>query len=112
AHRILELDGGRLHAYEGNYSDYLAQRMARLESEAQTESSRLNMLRRETAWMRRGAPARSTKQKARISRFGAILASAPPTAGATLDFRLPDGPRLGSRVLSLKGVSKSLGDRL
>ncbi|HTF91112.1 MAG TPA: ABC-F family ATP-binding cassette domain-containing protein, partial [Planctomycetota bacterium] len=112
AHRILELDGGKLYAYEGNYTDYLAQRMARLESAAQLESSRLNMLRRETAWMRRGAPARSTKQKARIARFGAIVDNAPLAAGATLDFRLPDGPRLGSRVIALNNVSKSLGSRV
>ena len=112
AHRILELDGGRLYPYEGNYSDYLAQRMARLETAAQQESSRLNMLRRETAWIRRGAPARSTKQKARITRFGALQDSAPDSAGATLDFRLPDGPRLGSRVLTLNSVSKSLGEKL
>ena len=112
AHRILELEQGRLYAYEGNYSDYLAQRMARLETAANTESSRLNMLRRETAWMRRGAPARSTKQKARISRFGSLLDNAPQAPGAILDFRLPDGPRLGSKVLALENATKSLGGRL
>jgi len=112
AHRILELEQGRLHAYEGNYSDYLAQRMARLEAAANTESSRLNLLRRETAWMRRGAPARSTKQKARITRFGELLDKAPQGPSALLDFRLPDGPRLGAKVLALHGVSKSRGSRL
>ncbi len=111
AHRILELDGGKLYAYEGNYSDYLAQRMERLESAAQEESSRLNMLRRETAWMRRGAPARSTKQKARISRFGALLDRAPPSAGSALDFHLPDGPRLGEKVLALENVAVSYGGK-
>ena len=112
AHRILELEQGRLYAYEGNYSDYLAQRMARMEAAANTESSRLNQLRRETAWMRRGAPARSTKQKARIARFGELLDKAPQGALAVLDFRLPDGPRLGSKVLALHNVSKSRGSRL
>ena len=111
AHRILELEDGLLYAYEGNYSDYLAQRLQRLETAANQESSRLNLLRRETAWMRRGAPARSTKQKARISRHGALLDRAPGSSQGTLEFQLPDGPRLGDRVLSLQGVSKSLGGR-
>jgi ATP-binding cassette subfamily F protein uup len=111
AHRICELEGGRLHFYEGNYSDYLAQRMARLEAEASRESSRLNLLRRETAWMRRGAPARTTKQKARITRFGALVAAEPGAGAAPIEFSLPPGPRLGERVLACEQVSVSRGGR-
>ena len=110
--RIVELDRGELVSYPGGYHDYLEGRTARLESERKTESSRLNLLRRETAWMRRGAPARSTKAKARISRYEQLADSAPADLPVELVFEIPPGPRLGTRVLEVRGVSKAYGGRV
>ena len=110
--RIVELDRGRLHPYEGGYGDYLVARAERLESERSTESARQNLLRRETVWMRRGAPARTTKAKARIDRFHALAAAAPIALPAELELEIPPGPRLGSRVLALAGVSKRFGGKV
>ncbi len=109
--RIVELDRGALYPYEGGYGDYLVARAERLESERSTESARQNLLRRETVWMRRGAPARTTKAKARIDRFHALAAAAPIALPGELELEIPPGPRLGSRVLSLVGVTKSFGGR-
>ncbi|MFN6192245.1 MAG: ABC-F family ATP-binding cassette domain-containing protein, partial [Planctomycetota bacterium] len=66
--RIVEFDRGTLHEYDGNYRSFLVQRADRLEREAKHESARLNTLRRETEWVKRGPPARTTKAKARIVR--------------------------------------------
>lgn len=109
--RIVELDRGKLWSIPGGYFDYLEARAARLNSEAKTERSRLNLLRRETAWMRRGPPARSTKAKARIQRYDALEESEPEELAVDLEFRIPPGPRLGSRVLVAEGISKSYGER-
>ena len=110
--RIVELDRGRLFAYEGGYGEYLEARAARLESERKDEVSRNILLRRETAWMRRGPPARTTKAKARIRRFHDLVDAAPELSRADLELEIPPGPRLGDRVVRLKGVSKSFGGRL
>ena len=109
--RIAELDRGRLFLYEGGYRDYLEQRAARRAVEEQDEASRQILLRRETAWMRRGAPARTSKSKARIQRYHALVDDAPVALPRELELAIPPGPRLGSRVLELAGVAKSLGGR-
>ncbi|NUP96228.1 MAG: ATP-binding cassette domain-containing protein, partial [Planctomycetaceae bacterium] len=110
--RIVELDRGELFSYQGGYGDYLEKRADRLDSERKAESSRLNLLRRETAWMRRGAPARTTKQKARIRRYEQTVSSVPIALTDDLEFQFPAGPRLGSRVLKLEGISKRFGERV
>jgi ATP-binding cassette subfamily F protein uup len=110
--RIVELDRGELFAYEGGYAEYLEARAARLETERKTETSRQNALRRETAWMRRGPPARTTKAKARIHRFHDLVGAAPIPLASELDFEIPPGPRLGSRVIALRGASKRFGERV
>ena len=110
--RIVELDRGQLFTYEGSYRDYVEQRAARLERERQTESARLNLLRRETAWMRRGAPARTTKAKARVRRHAKLVDAAPTELAPELVYEFPPGPRLGARVLAARGVSKRFGERL
>ena len=109
--RIVEFDGGVLHEYEGGYRAYLVQRAERLEQEARTESARLNTLRRETEWVKRGPPARTTKAKARIDRHAALVAQAPPPSAADLLFAIPEGPRLGDFVLRLRGLGKRFGER-
>jgi ATP-binding cassette subfamily F protein uup len=110
--RIVELDRGELVSYAGSYGDYLIARAEREEQQARTEAGRKNLLRRETAWMRRGPPARTTKAKARIERYAALSESAPEARGETLAFRIPEGPRLGVRVLRLHGVHKAYDGRV
>jgi ATP-binding cassette subfamily F protein uup len=109
--RMVEIDGGRTISYVGSYGDYVVQRAHRLEQEAKTERTRLNLLRRETEWMRRGPPARTTKSKARIQSYEALVAAAPDAERAELAFRIPDGPRLGDKVVHLRSVTKRFGER-
>lgn len=109
--RILELDRGRLYAYTGNYAAYLEQRAARDESEAASEDKRQNLLRRELAWLRRGAKARTTKQKARIQRAEALMEAAPEAAGGQIEIAV-GGHRLGRRIIEIEGVSKSFEGRM
>ncbi|HIE70481.1 MAG TPA: ABC-F family ATP-binding cassette domain-containing protein, partial [Planctomycetes bacterium] len=71
--RIVEFDKGKLHEYDGGYSTYLVKRVERLQAEAKSESARMNTLRRETEWIKRGPPARTTKSKARIGRHQALV---------------------------------------
>ena len=110
--RIVELDRGKLFSTAGGYGEYLEARAERLGAEANAESTRLNLLRRETAWMRRGPPARTTKAKARIRRYGQLVDSAPVPLAGELELEIPPGPRLGARVVHLRGVSKRHGQRL
>ncbi|WP_274362931.1 ABC-F family ATP-binding cassette domain-containing protein [Paenibacillus thermotolerans] len=110
ASRIVELDGGKLYAYSGNYSVFLEQKAVRLEQQQASEQKRQNLLRNELAWIRRGAQARSTKQKARIDRFEKLQAEAGPSTAETLDIAL-SGARLGKKVLELHDVGKNAAGR-
>jgi len=110
--RIVELDRGALHEYVGGYGEYLEARAARLESERKQESARQLLVRRETVWMRRGPPARTTKAKARIHRYHDLVDSAPPALPSELELEIPPGPRLGTRVIEIKGMSKRFGERV
>jgi ATP-binding cassette subfamily F protein uup len=117
ATRILELDRGKIHAYEGNYSRFLAAQAERLANEAVREDKRASFVRKELDWIRRGPAARTTKQQARIDRFDAAVDArpdrserAPTAAGPTL--RFPPGPRLGKTVLELKKVTVRIGERV
>ncbi|MDX9974601.1 MAG: ATP-binding cassette domain-containing protein [FCB group bacterium] len=112
ANRIIELEFGHLNAYRGNYDDYLEQKSARLEREAQAETSRQAIMRRELAWVRRGAKARSTKQKARIQRFDELVAQGPPERHNEFAFEIPSPRRLGKSILEAEDVSKSYGGKV
>ncbi|MEE2888638.1 MAG: ABC-F family ATP-binding cassette domain-containing protein [Planctomycetota bacterium] len=107
--RTVEIETGALHEYAGGYSDFLMARAARLDREQSAESSRLNLLRRETEWMRRGPPARSTKAKARIGRYHDLVDAAPERDADELEFRIPSGPRLGERVINVEKVAAGYG---
>ena len=112
--RILEIDRGRLHAYSGNYTDFLGQQAERLANESAREQARAAFVRRELDWIRRGPKARSTKQQARIDRFDQAVAARPTAAdrrAGPMTLRLPTGGRLGKTILELRGVSKSLGGK-
>jgi ATP-binding cassette subfamily F protein uup len=110
--RIIEVDRGRLHSYDGDYRTFLLKQAARLEHEAGRERERASFVRREIEWIRRGAPARTTKQQARIDRFEAAVAAEPGAQdrrSGPMSLRLPTGGRLGKTILELRSVSKSVG---
>lgn len=116
ATRILELDRGHLYAYEGNYHRFLEKQAERLDNEASREHERAMFVRRELDWIRRGPPARSTKQKARIDRFNEAVAQKPgaddrPPMDRRMMLRLPTGGRIGKTILELRGLTKSLGGK-
>lgn len=111
--RICELDRGVAREYRGNYADYLEQK-AELEAHAErVESNRLNVLRRERAWLLRGAKARTTKQKARIERAKALMAGAPAEARERIALTdLGQGAsRTGKTILDLIDVGLKVGDK-
>ncbi len=110
--RIVEIDRGQLHGYDGGYGEFLVRRADRLAAERRSEETRLNLLRRETKWMRRGPPGRSTKAKARIRRFRELADHAPEPTDLTPVFSIPEGPRLGSKVIRVHKVTKAYGERM
>ncbi|MDU2064934.1 MAG: ABC-F family ATP-binding cassette domain-containing protein [Sporomusaceae bacterium] len=106
ANRMIELDGGRLYTYKGNYSDFLTLKAERLEREEAMAEKRENLYRRELAWIRRGAQARSTKQKARIERFEELKEQPRRVNRESLQMESLSS-RLGKQVLELKEVTLS-----
>lgn len=104
--RIVELDGGKLYFYDGSYSDFLEGKALREKNASASEAKRQHLFRRELAWIRRGAKARTTKQKARIDRFEALKAAEGVVAQEQLDLSLASN-RLGKKVLMLESVSKA-----
>lgn len=110
--RMLDLERGRMTAYSGGYSSYLVQREERLAQEARGHERLLNLLRNETAWMRRGPKARTTKQKARIDRYHDLEARSQVEASRETTIAFKPGDTLGGTILELHGVRKSLGGQL
>ena len=108
--RILELDRGNLYSYSGNYSIFLEKKLEREEREAATESKRQNLYRRELAWIKRGAKARTTKQKARIQRFDELKDSKIEQIEDKVEMSSAS-TRLGKKVIELSHVSKNFGDK-
>ncbi|MGG3623455.1 ABC-F family ATP-binding cassette domain-containing protein [Bacillus gobiensis] len=108
--RIYELERGQLYTYKGNYEVFLEKRAEREQVAAQSEAKRQNLLRRELAWLRRGAKARSTKQKARIQRVEDLQEQNGPVTTGTVDFAIGSN-RLGNQVIEAEGVSLSFGSK-
>jgi len=109
--RVLELDRGRGYTHEGGYAACLAGRSEREEQAATTESTRRNLAKRELAWLRRGAPARTRKPKARIATATAIVEGRAEAAARPGELSLHFGtPRLGDKVIELHGVGHAYGD--
>ena len=108
--RIVEVDRGSLYSYEANYSRYLELKAERFEMAEAAERKRQSLLRRETAWIRRGARARSTKSRDRIERYEALKSLSAPEEDAKLSLSAAS-TRLGKKCIELRGVSKSYGDR-
>jgi len=110
--RVFELEGGKLYSYKGNYADFLEAKAIREENEAATLEKQKNLFRRELEWIRRGAKARTTKQKARIQRFEKLdenLSSVKTTE--KLDLSL-SGSRLGKQVFELKDATKTYDSKV
>jgi len=108
--RIAELDLGGLYMHDGNFSYYLEQKAARLDMENAAARKRSSILRRELEWIRRGAQARSTKQKARIQRFEEMSAIKGPQAEAKLALSSTSS-RLGRRIVECESVGKTMGGK-
>jgi ATP-binding cassette subfamily F protein uup len=107
--RIFELDGGNLYSYKGNYASFLESKAIREENEAATFDKMRNLYRNELEWMRRGAKARTTKQKARIQRFETLDTKlGEQKSTEKLDISL-SGSRLGKQVFELKNIGKRFG---
>lgn len=103
--RIIELDKGRLFSYNGNYSKFLELKLQREEQEQSSELKRLNILRNELKWIKRGAKARTTKQKARIDRFEKLQEAKPETVSDKILISA-GASRLGKKVIAVEQVSK------
>ncbi|HEY5576102.1 MAG TPA: ABC-F family ATP-binding cassette domain-containing protein [Clostridiaceae bacterium] len=106
ANEIIEIDNGTLYTYKGNYSYFLEKKLERDALEIASEKKRKSLYRNELAWMRQGAQARSTKQKARIERFEKLGDQAVDLAKEKLDMGSA-GRRLGRKIIELDHVSKS-----
>ena len=109
---ILELDRGEGIPYKGNYTTWLEQKTARLEQEEKQESKRQRVLKQELEWVRSNASARRTKSKARLANYEKMQSESVKEKEAKLEIFIPNGPRLGDKVIEFKGVSKGYGDRL
>ena len=109
---ILELDRGHGIPYKGNYSTWLDQKQARLESEQKGEEARAKALKKELEWVRQNAKGRQAKSKARIARFEELSDYEYQKRNETQEIFIPVADRLGSQVIEFKGVSKSFGDRV
>jgi len=109
---ILELDRGEGIPYKGNYSSWLEQKSNRLANEEKAESKRRKTLERELEWVRMGAKGRQAKSKARLGAYEKLLNEDAKEKESKLEIYIPDGPRLGDKVIIAEGVSKGYGDRL
>ncbi len=109
---ILELDRGGAHPFEGNYSQWLEAKGARLAQEDKKDSARRRKIARELEWVRSSPRARQAKSKARITAFETLVADAVKTRRDPNEIRIPPGPRLGTQVFEVEGVSKGYGDKL
>lgn len=107
--KIWELDQGSLYEYDGNYEDYLEAKAARMASAQASEEKRQNLLRNELQWIRRGAKARSTKQKARIERYEALAEATPEAVQGSLEIKAGH-TRLGRKTLVFDGVGMRFDD--
>lgn len=111
ANEIIELDRGNLYTYKGNYTDFLEKKAEREDREEANEKKRQNLLRKELAWIKRGAKARSTKQKARIDRFEKLSEQTMDVIEDKIDISVASS-RLGKKIIELEHVSKGFDDKL
>ncbi len=109
---ILELDRGRGIPYEGNYSNWLEQKAKRLQQEAREDKARQRTLSRELEWVRQGAKARQAKSKARLKAYEELANRSERERLGDAQIIIPNGPRLGNKVMEVEGLRKAYGNRL
>lgn len=109
---ILELDRGEGIPWKGNYSSWLEQKTNRMAQEEKQASKRRKTLERELEWIRMAPKARHAKQKARLESYDRMLNEEQKEREEKLEIFIPNGPRLGNKVINAEGVAKSFGDRL
>ena len=109
---ILELDRGKGVPWEGNYSSWIEQKAKRLMQEAREDKSRQKTLQRELEWMRQGAKARQAKSKARISSYNEMADVSEREKLTYAQIVIPNGQRLGNKVIEINGLKKAMGDKL
>ena len=109
---ILELDRGHGIPWQGNYTSWLEQKEARLETESRQEAARIKTMKQELEWVRQNAKGRQAKSKARLARFEELSSYEYQKRNETQEIFIPVGERLGNEVISFEGVSKGYGDRL
>lgn len=109
---ILELDRGEGIPWKGNYSSWLEQKTKRLEIEEKQESKRRKTLERELEWVRMAPKARHAKSKARLGAYEKLASQDGKEKEANLEIYIPDGPKLGNKVIQFNDVSKAYGDKL
>jgi ATP-binding cassette ChvD family protein len=109
---ILELDRGRGIPYEGNYSAWLEQKAKRMQQEAREDKSKQKVLEKELEWIRSGAKARQSKGKARIARYNEMAGQTVRERNGVSQIVIPNGERLGSKVIEVVGLKKHMGDKL
>ena len=108
---ILELDRGEGIPFEGNYSQWLESKAARLAQEAKQEAAHAKAMKAELEWVRQGAKARQAKSKARLQRFEEMQSQEFQKRSETNEIYIPAGPRLGDKVIEFHGVCKGYGER-
>lgn len=111
SNRIIELDKGRLFSYDGNYSTFLEKKMERLALESSMEEKRQNLIRKELDWVKRGAKARTTKQKARLQRFDELVNKDTYTPDEKMDISV-GSTRLGKKIIEMHHISKKFDDKV
>ena len=109
---ILELDRGSGIPYEGNYSNWLEQKAKRLAQESREDKTRQRTLERELEWMRQGQKARQAKQKARINAYNDLATQSEREKISRAQIVIPNGPRLGGKVIEVENLNKAMGDKL
>ena len=109
---ILELDRGSGVPWEGNYSSWVDQKAKRLMQEAREDKSRQKTMQRELEWMRQGAKARQAKSKARISAYNEMADVSEREKLTYAQIVIPNGQRLGNKVIEIEGLKKAMGDKL
>jgi len=107
---IVELDRGNLYLYKGNYNDFIEKKLEREEREAATERKRQGLFRKELEWIRRGAKARTTKQKARIDRFEKLSEKLVDIDDSKLEISVASS-RLGKKVIEMEHIHKAFADK-
>ena len=111
ANRMVEISDGQLKSYDGNYSDFLAKKAEIEELAAKNESARQKLYARELEWANKTPKGRASKNRARLKNFKAMQEEGPRDVVKTASFMIPEGPRLGDRVVELKGIEKGYDGR-